>query len=324
MWVLEDLGVDESVTVTFDARVVHFVIEECDYRNIAQIKESSSFDPDSSPGNDDGDQSEDDEDYEEVLLILDGGICVDINTAAFLEGPFNKQTLEMSTTLNALGYLPGQKPSTFFGTYTEAGQPYSQAPWFHFGAEGDDFVQSGPVVGDNADYPSTVTDWVLVSLRTDKESETTVCRAAALLHEDGSIEFIEGFECCNIDPELEYYVVIEHRNHMIVMSHIKVPVINGSISYDFRYHNSYNTLMGVGQKEIMPGIYVMFAGNGDQQTSAVDDTDINANDLNKWIIDDGLNSSYFLRDLDLSGDVNVQDKGLFLKNNGLFSDVDRE
>jgi len=49
--------------------------------------------------------------------------------------------------------------------------------------------------------------------------------------------------------------------------------------------------------------------------------DINVKDLKAWIIDDGLNSSYFLRDFDMNGDVNVQDKGLMLKNNGLFSDV---
>ena len=108
------------------------------------------------------------------------------------------------------------------------------------------------------------------------------------------------------------------------MSHIPVPVINGTITYDFRFHNSYRTLMGVGQNELMPGVYAMFAGNGDQQTNAVDDTDINANDLRQWIIEDGLNSSYFFSDFDLNGDVNVQDKGKFLRNNGLFSDVPRD
>ena len=68
----------------------------------------------------------------------------------------------------------------------------------------------------------------------------------------------------------------------------------------------------------------MFAGNGDQQSALEDAIDINSNDLRAWLMDDGLNSSYFLRDHDLNGDVNVQDKSLFLENNGLFSEVDRE
>jgi uncharacterized repeat protein (TIGR01451 family) len=323
-WFVDELAVDESVTFTFDARVVHFQDGECDYRNVAQIVESFTFDPDSAPGNDDGDQSEDDEDYEEVELLLGTGACIEINTAAFLEGPYDYDTERMSTDLNQLGYLPGQTPMTFFGTPMNVGQPYNKAPWFYNGNEGDSFVQEGVVVGTNGKYPATATDWVLVSLRTDVTPESAVCTRAALLLRDGTIRFVEDFECCNIDPTLDYYLVIEHRNHLLVMSHIKVPVINGQISYDFRYHNSYRSIMGVGQKEVAPGVYAMFAGNGDQQTSASDDIDINANDLQQWIIDDGLNSSYFLRDFDLSGDVNVQDKGLLLENNGLFSDVPRD
>ena len=110
------------------------------------------------------------------------------------------------------------------------------------------------------------------------------------------------------------------------MSDLPLPVINGEITYDFRNRNSYqgSLAIGVGQKQISRGVFVMFAGNGDQQGAAQDAIDINSNDLRAWIIDDGLNSSYFLTDFDLSGDVNVQDKALFLLNNGLFSEVDRE
>ena len=104
------------------------------------------------------------------------------------------------------------------------------------------------------------------------------------------------------------------------MSHTKVPVINGEITYDFRLRDSYTELVGVGQKKI-GDVWVMLAGNGDQTTSNADIMDINVKDLRSWLIDDGLNSSYYLRDFDLNGDVNVQDKGLMLKNNGLFSDV---
>ena len=69
-WYIESIPVNESVTLTFDATVVHFIDRECDYRNVAQIVESFTFDPDSTPDNDDGDQSEDDEDFAEVQLSL--------------------------------------------------------------------------------------------------------------------------------------------------------------------------------------------------------------------------------------------------------------
>ena len=325
-WYIETIPVNESVTLTFDATVVHFIDRECDYRNVAQIVESFTFDPDSTPDNDDGDQSEDDEDFEEVQLVFDAQ-CVTINTGVFLEGAYDVGTGLMSTELNRLGYLPGQTPSTFFGVATAAGQPYNQSPWFYNGAEGAGFNQQGPVTNTNGNYPLTATDWVLVSLRTEaSDAATTVCERAALLHNDGSIQFIDGFECCNLDITLDYYVVIEHRNHLIVMSDLPLPVINGEITYDFRNRNSYQgpLAIGVGQKEIEFGVFVMFAGNGDQQTAIEDAIDINSNDLRVWLIDDGLNSSYFLTDFDLNGDVNVQDKGLFLENNGVFSEVDRE
>ena len=321
LWTIAELPVDSFVTVTFSADVVHFVDRECDYRNLAQIFESFTPDPDATPGNLDGEPSEDDEDYAEVEVQLEGGVCVDINTAVFIEGAFDYDALAMSNRLNRLGYLPGQKPSTFIGQYTEAGQPYSQAPWFHFGTEGDSFVQNGETIGLNGNYPMTAVDWVLVSLRSDVTAESTVGSVAALLHIDGTIEFVDGFGLCNIDPSEDYFIVVEHRNHLVAMSHVEIPVINGTMSYDFRFHNSYRRILGSGQKEVAPGIYAMIAGNGDQTTSAVDSRDINPNDLTKWLIDNGATSSYFLRDLDLSGDVNTGDKALLLINNGLFSDV---
>ena len=239
LWNIGELEVGEQVTFTFTAKVVHFLDRECDYRNTAQIVASRTADPNSTPGNDDGDQSENDEDYAEIELVLENGVCAEINTAVFLEGAYNYDVHLMSNKMNRLGYLPGQKPSTFFGTYTDAGQPYDRAPWNHFGSEGDDFVQNGQVVGLNAGYPTSAVDWVLVSLRTDASAESTVGRVAALVHQDGHIEFVEGFNLCSLDPEEDYYIVVEHRNHMIVMSHIQVPIVNGAITYDFRAHNSF-------------------------------------------------------------------------------------
>jgi len=324
LWTVGELPVNEQITFTFTADVVHFIDRECDYRNLAQVKESHTIDPDATGGNLDlvAGPQEDDEDYAEVTLSLGNGICLEIETAVLLEGAFNRDTELMTDDLNRLGYLPGQQPQTFFGQFTAAGQPYNQAPWLHFGTEGDSFSQGdGPIAGRNANYPSTVVDWVLVSLRADASASSTVGSTAALLHSDGTVEFIEGFGICGVDPAEDYYLVVEHRNHLIAMSHLELPILNGTISYDFRAHNSFRRILGSGQKEIAPGVYAMFAGNGDQSSAPFDSRDINPNDLTRFLIDNGLTSSYFLRDFNLSGDVNVGDKALFLINNGIFSDV---
>ena len=53
-----------SVVVSFDATVEE---PPLDYVNVAEVTASDQYDPDSTPGNDDGDQSEDDEDAVAVL-----------------------------------------------------------------------------------------------------------------------------------------------------------------------------------------------------------------------------------------------------------------
>ncbi|MEE9371803.1 MAG: SdrD B-like domain-containing protein [Saprospiraceae bacterium] len=321
IWDVRDLNAGEVVEFTFEARVVHFLTRECDYKNVAQVTMSTNSDPDSTPGNDDGDQSEDDEASVEPQFILgSSGGCIKINTAVLLEGPYQNGPKKMSTKLNELGYLPGQIPEVFFGIATPSGQPYAATPWGYDGAEGNQFDATLPSLDGAAGYPVNATDWVLVSLRTSPQESSTVCQQAALLLSDGTVMFVDDEACCNLDPTQSYYIVIEHRNHLLVMSHTKLPIANGEISYDFRLRDSYTELVGVGQKNL-GDVWVMYAGNGDQVTSDADIVDINVKDLRTWLIDDGLNSSYYLRDFDLNGDVNVQDKGLMLKNNGLFSDV---
>ena len=48
---------------------------------------------------------------------------------------------------------------------------------------------------------------------------------------------------------------------------------------------------------------------------------IDEDDLKSWEGGNGLNSSYFLQDVDLSGDVSVKDKEILFNNMGLISMV---
>jgi len=321
LWKTIDLAVNDSVIFSFDARVVHFPEVQCDYRNIAQVTRSANSDPDSEPNNDDGDQSEDDEDYADLFPDSSDTSCVAIDVHILLEGAYDFITGKMHTKLNDLGYLPGQEPVTLFGTRTEAGHPYCIAPWNYLGDEGMDLSSLLPDVGDFGGYPDNVRDYVLVSLRTDVSADSVICERAALLTDSGQLLFFENEHCCELDLLRSYYIVIQHRNHLPVMSHQKLQVNNGKLTYDFRQQNSYINALGFGQKEVDTGIFAMFAGNGEQTLSTSSPTDINVRDIGVWLKDDGFNSSYFLSDFDLNGDVNVQDKGLFLTNNGVFSDV---
>jgi hypothetical protein len=244
----------------------------------------------------------------------------------------------MRTTLNNLHVLPGQTLfDPFFGSkYTPAGQPYSGAPWNYPGTEGDTYDSEGdPMMGD-AGYPSTVVDWVLVSIRGDSAGTGgPLCQAAALLHKGGYIEFVEPFDCCDIDLLASYYVVVEHRNHLIVMSDVPVPVVPGidssTITYNFRNQQSYVDdpfMIGIfaQQKELLPqlpGVFAMFAGNGNQTNTNFSDTDINFDDRIYWEGENGYFGEYHIGDYNLNGDTNFNDRVTWERNNGMFTSVPR-
>jgi len=149
-----------------------------------------------------------------------------------------------------------------------------------------------------------------------------------LLHKDGTIEFVSENTCCNIDMNGSYYVVVEHRNHMIVMSHEKVPVNNGKITYDFRDKQSYlydPFFFGiyVGQKEVLPGKFAMIAGNGDQNDEQSSDTDINYNDRSFWELENNVIARYRISDYNMNIDVNYNDRTLWEYNNKSITSVPR-
>jgi hypothetical protein len=244
----------------------------------------------------------------EAKVYLEGAL-IDPETSADYAAP-------MRTTLNDLQMLPGQAyldGETVY--YTPAGQPYNTEPWNYTGNEGD-LYDTGGSVGD-AGYPATAVDWVLVSLRdSDGSNYSKVFEKAALLLSDGSIQMPEDFEFCDLDVNGTYYLVVEHRNHLITMSHMPLQIVNGILTYDFTTQNSY-VLPGsgaVGQKEAN-GIWFMYGGNGNQSETDNSDTDINADDQSTWEIDNG-KQGYRPGDYNMNGDANSNDQIIWERNNG--------
>lgn len=264
--------------------------------------------------------------------------CFNLDTWVYLEGAAasasggNAYSLPMRTTLNDLRLLPGQLfMDPFFGNrYALPGQPYNIAPWLYPGTEGSLFDSGNNPSNANAGYPSTVVDWVLVSLRLDSAGTGgPVCEAAALLHKDGHVEFVQPLNCCAVSESSLYYVVIEHRNHLIVMSHVKQAFVNHVLSYDFRFQQSYEDpiFAGLGlfsrQKQILPGKYAMFAGNGYQAGSLNGDTDINFDDRSYWESQNSSFGMYKNGDYNMNGDTNFNDRIVWERNDGKFTSVPR-
>ncbi len=261
--------------------------------------------------------------------------CLDLDLEVLLEGAvFDAENslynTTMRTTMNEIGTLPGQVyvDPLFGSTYFPAGQPYSMAPFNYNGTEGDAFDSGGDQNNWDAGYPEDAVDWVLVSLRSDVDHADEVCRAAGLLLSDGSINLVEDFPCCD-QIDNSFYAVVEHRNHLIVMSPTKLNVSNNTISFDFITNDSYSDSFGLGASQKLVtntsnnNVYLMYAGNTDMTTSNLSDTDINVNDKVIWEYENNTTPAYLGSDMDLTGDVNVNDRLIFDRNNNTFSSVPR-
>ncbi len=233
--------------------------------------------------------------------------CVAFDIGLAMEGAYNPQTGYMNTTLNTVrAVLPGMTNNPI------AGQPYDVAPWYYQGTEGLGWTDT--------DYAATVVDWLLISLRTDITKASEVYRLAGLLHTDGSVTF--PGECLTTsDLSSDYYLVVEHRNHMAVMSPTKLSVVNRTLSWDFRLANSY-TAGANGAKQLNSGIWALFAGDANQVDDVVS-YDINGKDKSSWLLDNGKFGVYLRTDMNLNGDVNGSDKALWLLNNGIFGSVQK-
>ena len=231
--------------------------------------------------------------------------CITIDIEVILEGAFDDQTGLMETTLNTVrSLLPGMINNP------TSGQPYDAAPWNYNGNEGLNWSDS--------DYDATVVDWILVSFRAEIEKSSEILRVAALVHSDGSVSFPGN--CINTQElPSSFYIVVEHRNHMIVMSPNKVSVVNRVVTWDFRNSNSF-AQGGAGSKELTPGVWGMYAGDCNQIEDLVR-SDIKGNDKSDWLLSNGIFGQYHVTDMNMNGDVNGADKALWLLNNGVFGSV---
>ena len=244
-----------------------------------------------------------------VYLTVFNHLCVSFDIKVLLEGAYKISTAKMSTSLNQRGLLPGQTPIGQFAIPTPKGQPYKGAPWNYAGTEGDTITT----------YPSTVVDWVLVSLRSSPSNTTPVWRYAGWLHQDGSITFPKS--CIQI-PLGSYYIVVEHRNHLGVMSPTAVSIVNNIIQYDFTLLDSYITTNppSFGSKLLNNGKWAMYSGDG-MKTTSTTNFDINFNDAQMWKIESGIFDQYRRGDFNLDADVNFNDQVLWKANNGKYSGV---
>jgi hypothetical protein len=189
----------------------------------------------------------------------------------FLQGPFNDDS--MSDELNRENLLP-------------LSQPYNRPPWEYKGKEQISRIPKG------------VVDWILVGLTKGNSISNIIEMKAGFLKCDGIITSLDGKSPLVFEKaEPGCYIIIEHRNHLPVMSREPVS-LSDTVYYDFTSSSSKG--LGNSLTELDKHIFGMISGDGDSNG------EINNLDF-KTIADNLLKTGYLNADLDMNGVVNILD-----------------
>ncbi len=254
--------------------------------------------------------------------------CQKINIKGLVEGAYEPEGDTLRTDYNNLHLLPGQDKLLsgnlsviIAAPFTPFGHPYQEAPWNYTGNLGDTFgEQSSPDAPANVvEYPGHVFDWILVTIRENGiEVADNIFQCAGWLHKDGEISFPETCpDDFNINTSSEYYVVLEHRNHLAVMDTATVMDGGAYIDIDFSLEDSYAPIFRQGQIEIETGIFGMYGANTDQVLSRVS---INSVDRTNWKIDQN-KIGYYKGDVNQNVSTNSEDETKWKQNQNTTSGI---
>ncbi|MEZ4747404.1 MAG: M6 family metalloprotease domain-containing protein [Calditrichia bacterium] len=179
-------------------------------------------------------------------------------------------------------------------------QPFSGLPWEYRSSESI------------AIMPENVTDWVLVTLSPDAGGTNIAAQRAGLLTRDGQITDVDGqtpLVFGHLAAE-EYFIRVDHRNHLPVSSRLPVRIDSNIVNYDFTTAGTF--AIERAQIEIDNGVWAMRSGD------ATGDAGIDIRDkINGWQLQKGAVNGYFSADFNLDGKVDSVDVAIWRKNNGI-------
>lgn len=229
--------------------------------------------------------------------------CQAVRLKVIMEGPYDSVGDSMKTTLNNAHLLPGQNTTLPFIGDTPSGQPYNTPPYNYNGNTG---MLYGDAPYGTVPYPSDVVDWVLVSVREEGIlPANTIWTCAGWVHKNGTVTFPDNCIAPTINIQNDYYIVVQHRNHLGIMSpsFVDIECSGAYLNWDFTLEDSYKPAFRTGQK-LMDGIWAMLAGNGEQvNTIKV----ISSPDLTVWGQQQG-SSGYKKGDYNMNISANSADE----------------
>lgn len=212
----------------------------------------------------------------------------------FLEGPYNKVTQKMNTLLVDNGFFNNCAGNNYCSPY-------------------DNTVIKSLPVGKN------VVDWVEISLRDINDVDIVVTKTSGLLLDDGTVCDTLGNPYVyfkNIDKDTKYYVVVNHRNHLLAKSANTTKISSSKASPTAMDFTQEPNVAG-GKVILLDGnisLYGLYAGavRGDIVISGAD---------SKAISDNGGASGYINEDANLDGVVDGTDRKIAARNSAKESGI---
>ncbi|CAN5451620.1 hypothetical protein BH10BAC5_BH10BAC5_15660 [soil metagenome] len=157
---------------------------------------------------------------------------------------------------------------------------------------------------------SNIVDWIKLDLR-ETQSGIAVTSRSVFLLSDGNLIDTNGLNYCSFYGTAagNYFVVVNHRNHLSIMTFSFISLAAFNTNYDFT--TGLNKYFGNDAKSLSGGVFGMYSGDGNRDGS-VDNSDRNL----IWRPNNG-NSGYQNADFNLDGSVDNLDKNLkWRPNNG--------
>jgi hypothetical protein len=244
------------------------------------------------------------------FTVIDVWNSVIVSAKAFLQGPYDINSGQMTDKLRVDSLLPVYEP------YAEVGLTPVNNSRPEAAIEGIfNYVGS-----------TAITDWVWLELRSSQDSTKVVATRSALIRRDGNIVDVDGTSPVlfqNVPPD-NYYVALRHRNHLGVMT-AETVALNRTFCNTIDFTSPSTATWGTNAQKDLNGVMVMWAGdvNGDGMVryngASNDKTSILT--LVNVATPNNAQEGYYREDINLNGSVRYNgasnDKVIILGNVGL-------
>ena len=143
-------------------------------------------------------------------LVASGGV---LNTAKAMACAAEKSLLKVDVRIALEGTYQEQEAEMYANLELPLAEP--------FGTGNFETIATN-LLGEQG--TATIIDWVLVQLHDKTDSSNILAKRAALLRRDGKIVDLDGEEALVFPamPEDSYYISVQQRNHLGVMTNVSV------------------------------------------------------------------------------------------------------